>query len=264
MQKQLLLIPLTFLFVIFSIFTSSAQKPKIDMAIQKEFLQQKAKHYQQLYSVEQQKTANQDDYDVRYYSLDLTPDPTTSILSGQVEVVAEVISPSLDHVELNFWDGMTITDIHRTDSPDEQLNYTHTSDLLSIDLHSSFTQGEEFRVVIGYNGKPQNSGYYSFDFGRYGGEPMIGTLSEPFGARVWWPCKDVNSDKADSVDIRVTSVDIRVTVPNDLIVASNGTLRETTIEGDLTTYWWHEQYPIATYLVSIAIHPYRVYYEIPV
>jgi hypothetical protein len=83
---------------------------------------------------------------------------------------------------------------------------------------------------------------------------MIGTLSEPFGARVWWPCKDVNSDKADSVDIRVT-------IPNDLIVASNGTLREKNIEGNLTTYWWHEQYPIATYLVSVAIYPYRVYYD---
>ncbi len=254
MQKQLLLIPLTFLFVIFSIFTSSAQKPKIDIDIQKEFLQQKAKHYQQLYSVEQQKTTNQDDYDVKYYSLDLTPDPTTSTLTGKVEVVAEVISASLDHVELNFWTGMTIIDIHRTDSPEAQLSYTHTSDLLSIILDSTYTQGEQFGVVIAYNGKPQNSIYSSFRFDSYAGEPLMWSFSEPFGARAWWPCKDVPSDKADSVDIRVT-------VPNEFIVASNGTLREKNIEGNLTTYWWHEQYPIVTYLVSVAIYPYRVYYD---
>ena len=56
-----------------------------------------------MYSTEQQITANQDDYDVKYYSLDLTPDPATSTLTGQVEVVAEVISPSLDHVELSVF-----------------------------------------------------------------------------------------------------------------------------------------------------------------
>jgi choline-glycine betaine transporter len=64
MQKQFLLIPLTFLFVIFSIFTSSAQLPQIDQTLQTKFMEQKAKHYQKLYTAEQQITANQEDYDV--------------------------------------------------------------------------------------------------------------------------------------------------------------------------------------------------------
>jgi len=254
MQKQLFFIQLTFLFVILSFYTSNAQPPKIDPDLQKEFIQQKAKHYQQLYSAEQQITANQNDYDVKYYSLDLIPDPQTSILSGQVEVVAQVISSSLGQVELNFWTGMAIIDIHHTDSPNEQLSYTRNDDILTIDLDSIYTQGEEFSVVIAYEGQPQNSVYNSFRFDSHAGEHLMWSFSEPFGARAWWPCKDVPSDKADSVDIRVT-------VPSKFIVASNGTLREKNIKGNLTTYWWHEQYPIVTYLVSVAIYPYTVYYD---
>jgi len=83
---------------------------------------------------------------------------------------------------------------------------------------------------------------------------MIWTLSSVFGARAWWPCKDVPSDKPDSMDIRVT-------VPSDLIVASNGLLRQTTAQNNATTYWWHEGHPIATYLVFLAIHPYEMHYD---
>jgi aminopeptidase N len=83
---------------------------------------------------------------------------------------------------------------------------------------------------------------------------MIWTLSQPFGARAWWPCKDVPSDKADSVDIKVT-------VPDSLIVASNGTLVRKETKENLTTYEWRERYPIVTYLVSLAIHPFTVYYD---
>ena len=79
---------------------------------------------------------------------------------------------------------------------------------------------------------------------------MIYTLNEPYGARAWFPCKDVPSDKADSMDIQIT-------VEKDLIVVSNGLLKSKTENTNSTTYWWHEEYPISTYLVSLAIHPYQ-------
>ncbi len=83
---------------------------------------------------------------------------------------------------------------------------------------------------------------------------MIWTFSQPWGARSWWPCKDIPSDKADSLDMRVT-------VPVNMVVASNGSLKQTTITGNEATYLWHEKYPIATYLVSLAIYPYEVHYD---
>ncbi len=233
---------------------SGAQLPKIDVGFREEMLSRKTNHYRRMLECQQQITTNQEQFDIRYYALDLAPDPATAHLTGIAELVAEVTAPTLDRVELNFWDGMTITGIHSSAAPDEALAFNRQNDLLTIHLERAYNQGEQFQITIRYDGHPQQSPYGSFNFDVHDGEPMIWTLSSVFGARAWWPCKDVPSDKPDSMDIRVT-------VPSNLIVASNGSLRQTEVNGNRTTYWWHEKYPIATYLVSLAIHPYEVHYD---
>lgn len=50
-------------------------------------------------------------------------------------------------------------------------------------------------------------------------------------------------------------------MPSGLIAASNGTLVDTEVNGDWITYHWQERYPIATYLVSVAIHPYKFFLD---
>ena len=246
-------IALIFIFQIFT-FVSYAQVPDIDISLKKDLILRKSAHYQEMIRCEQQKTANQDDYDVTYYALDLMPDPVTSILDGSVEVVGRVTTPTLEYVELNFWDGYTIGEIHPTDQSGVQLQHSRGNDLLTVILDRVYSMGESFRISIEYSGRPGDSGYYSFNFDTYGGAPMIWTMSSVFRARGWWPCKDVPSDKPDSIDVRVT-------VPSDLIAVSNGALRQTETIGNMTTYWWHEKYPIATYLVSVSIHPYEVIYD---
>ncbi|MGB5894450.1 MAG: M1 family metallopeptidase, partial [Ignavibacteriaceae bacterium] len=235
---------------------SFAQLSNQNINYRNEFFQTELNRLQQLMQCEGEITENQEDFDITYYSLDLTPDPVTSTLTSIVEIVGEVLSPTLDYVELNFWDGMNITDLHMSGSPGIQLNNTHSNDILSINLDREYAQGEIFSITVAYNGRPQDSEElgWGFGFDTHEGQPMIWSFSQPWGARVWWPCKDVPSDKADSVDIRVT-------VPNNLIVASNGSLIVTTTAGNNTTYWWHEKYPIATYLVSLAIYPYEVHYD---
>ncbi|MGD8306302.1 MAG: M1 family aminopeptidase [Ignavibacteria bacterium] len=231
-----------------------AQSPVVDVSVRDKMAQEKAKHYEQLLLAEQQMTSNQEAYDVKYYSLDLIPNPATSVLNGVVEIVVEVLTPTLNQVELNFWDGMSITEIYDSNFPAAQLNYNRSNDLLVIDLNHQYLQGEQFGIKVAYNGRPQESQYYSFFFSMYDGEPMIWTISSVFGARAWWPCKDIPSDKPDSVDIHVT-------VPDNFIVASNGALRQTTTAGNNSIYWWHEKYPIATYLVFLSIYPYDVHYD---
>jgi aminopeptidase N len=231
-----------------------AQIPKVDSDLMRDIAAQKEEHARRMMSCERRMTANQEDFDVTYYSLDLVPDPASSVLSGIVEVAGEILSSSLDYVELNFWDGMIVTDVHASDSPAVPLGFTLNNDILSVGLGRSYAQGESFRLTVTYYGLSQNSPYGSFGFGSHNGNTMIWTLSEPFGARAWWPCKDVPSDKADSVDIRVT-------VPDGLVVASNGALRQTVSSGGNTTWFWHEGHPISTYLVSLAIHPYEVHYD---
>jgi len=247
-----------FTFIIFVLLLISeytySQLPTIDPSFRDILIYGKNDYFQKMIYKTNQKTTNQEEFDISYYFLDLIPDPETSVLSGTVEIVAKVTGIDLDHIELDFWSGMNILDIHMTYNPGEMLYYTHMGDILYISLDKVYMPDEEIRVSIKYIGQPQNSPYNSFDFGIKDNKPMIWTLSQPFGARAWWPCKDVTSDKADSVDIKVT-------VPNDLIVASNGILREKVTSGEKTTYWWHEKYPIIPYLISLAIHPYIVSYD---
>ena len=198
------------------------------------------------------RTEAQSDYDAIFYDIDLKIDPGTETISGIVGVQGKSLISSLNKVELDLYSGLNVESVKN--DQDVELNYTHNSNLLTVTLDNPAINGNIFNIIINYNGKPQSSGFGSFGFDEHSGEPMIWSLSEPYGARDWWPCKDSPADKADSVNISLE-------VPTGLIAASNGKLIETEINGNWTIYHWQERYPIATYLVSIAIHPYTVFYD---
>ncbi len=192
------------------------------------------------------RTANQDLFDVHHYDLDLDLNPTTRILTGTVITTAEVTGTSLSTLDLNLAANMTVLGATAGGAP---VTTSRSGDVLTVNLDRSYALGETVVVTVSYSGNP--AGEY-FGWSSYAGSPMIWTLSEPFGARAWWPCKDLNTDKADSLDIRVT-------VPSSLIVASQGLLVSDTTMGSERTFHWKTNYPTATYLVSLAIHPYARY-----
>jgi hypothetical protein len=195
-------------------------------------------------------TANQLDYDVTWYDLDIELIPSTDTVAGTVTVTAEVVAASISTLELDLENtGMTVTACR---SGGFAAAFSHSGDILTVTLDQSYTTGEMVTVEVDYSGTPDAS-YGAFGFDTYNGADMIWSLSEPFGARSWWPCKDHPEDKADSVDVRVT-------VPDNLIVASNGLLvAQTPVSGSRTRFHWHEGYPITTYLVAVTAHPYTVY-----
>jgi len=191
-------------------------------------------------------TANQQAYDVHYYDLDLTPDPATQVLTGTVRMKASVVSGPLSTADLDFYANLTVDAVT---SGGVAATFSRSSDLLTVNLDRVYGNGEMMDVVVSYHGAPSAAG--SFGFNVANGRNLVWSLSEPFGARSWWPCKDAPEDKADSVDIRVT-------VPTGMITASNGTRIEATDNGTIAVTRWRERYPIATYLVSLASYPYTV------
>jgi aminopeptidase N len=131
--------------------------------------------------------------------------------------------------------------------------FNHNNDELAIDLDRVYNQDETISLVVYYDGIPGASGLGSFKFGTHGNQPIISTLSEPYGASDWWPNKDTPADKPDSADIWIT-------VTQSMIPISNGTLEEIIVNGNGThTYKWKEKYPIAAYLISMAITNYFQY-----
>ncbi|MCP4545060.1 MAG: T9SS type A sorting domain-containing protein [bacterium] len=191
------------------------------------------------------RTANQEDFDVLHYDLDMAVNTASNRFSGTLTATVEVIGAEISTIDLDFVTSMTVS---AATCGGSAATWSHASSLLTIDLDRTYTTGEQVTVSATYDG---NTGA-TVTWSSHQGNEAIWTLSEPYGARDWWPCKDDNRDKPETMDIRVT-------VPDDLIVASNGTLISDVDNGATRTFHWHSQYPIATYLVSLAIHPYTVY-----
>ena len=121
---------------------------------------------------------------------------------------------------------------------------------LTIFFNFPINSGEIDSVQIFYQGKPANDeGYFSRVQHLTG--HSIHTLSEPYGAMFWWPCKQGLTDKIDSLDIYVET-------DTAYKAASNGLLTSETLINDSTiVYHWKHRYPIATYLVAVAVTNYK-------
>jgi aminopeptidase N len=73
-------------------------------------------------------------------------------------------------------------------------------DLLTVTLPVTVPAGVFDSVAVTYHGVPPNTGFGSFVNSTHNGTPIVWTLSQPYGARDWWPCKQDLNDKIDSLD----------------------------------------------------------------
>lgn len=183
-------------------------------------------------------------FNVKYYKLDLRINHILQRISGNVRIDATADSNNLSSIFIDLASSLVVDSIKMNNT---LLPFTRNADKTFINFISPINQGQKFSITIFYNGVPSSSGFGSFTFGtRPGGQPSIYTLSQPYGTKDWWPCKDTPGDKADSADIWFT-------VSNPLKAVSNGKLTEIVNNGDGTsTYKWKVRYPIAQYLISLA------------
>ncbi len=187
---------------------------------------------------------------VTYYGLNLTLTYSPNYLKGIVTVNAKSMENGLTNFFLDLQDPLLVDSVLLNGT---KISFIHSSAKLNITLPRIYNYGEQFSLVIYYQGIPGSSGFGSFEFGSHNNQPAIWSLSEPYGASDWFPCKDTPADKADSSDVWVTC-------SNSLIAASNGTLQAVVDNGNGThTFKWKNIYPIAQYLISIAISDYTVY-----
>lgn len=133
------------------------------------------------------------------------------------------------------------------------LNWERKGDRVLVFKNGGWKEGARDSFEVFYGGNPigvtGNNGAYTYEFHASG--PIISTLSQPYGAPYWWPCKQSLSDKIDSIDIIVDT-------DKDFKVGTNGLLLSTT-SLDATTHrvHWKHRYPIAMYLVAIAVSNYE-------
>ncbi len=189
-------------------------------------------------------------FDVSYYRLSLTITPATSSLDGSV-LIRGISGQDLPaYLTLDLTNTLTVDSVHVAGLSS---SFTQEPSALTIHLAVQFRLGDQIELEVFYHGSPVPTQFGSFVMTTHAGSPWIWSLSEPYGARDWWPCKDTPSDKADSADIVITT-------DSALSVGSNGILMSVTAAGNgLSTWHWKERYPIATYLISVAISNYVRY-----
>jgi len=121
----------------------------------------------------------------------------------------------------------------------------------TVNLPTPKNAGDEFTVVVGYNGLAVSRGFGSIEFGTLSGNTSVFTLSEAYFAATWWPVKDGDFGlPGDNGDKFLPTV--WITAPSTLTSVSNGLLQGVdTLSGGRKRYRWSSSYPIAPYLVSI-------------
>ncbi len=187
-------------------------------------------------------------FDVSYYGLNLTIAINPQYLKGFITIKGVCREQGSALLRFDFMNSMHVDSVKVNGvlSP-----FTQNPTSIDIKLDFIFPSGLWLTVDIYYRGLPESTGFGSFMFGSHGDVPWIWSLSEPYGARDWFPCKDHPSDKADSADINVTC-------DSSFKVGSNGKLVAVINNGDGTrTHCWQERYPIASYLISVAITNYE-------
>lgn len=195
-----------------------------------------------------QATAASDNFDVRYYRCEWQVDPAVRSIKGKVTVYFTLRSAS-NSISLDLTSALINDSVKQRNG---HLNFQHSTNVIQVNFSTTLATGTFDSVSIYYHGVPATTGFGSFIQSNHGGVPVIWTLSEPYGSRDWWPCKNGLDDKADSIDVIITH-------PSIYRAASNGLLQSETVSASGTSTHWKHRYPIASYLICFAVSNYSVF-----
>ena len=227
---------------------------------------------QRLASTSVSHRAKMNRYDVKYYKLDLALENTSLNVAGSVWMRVRVGSQALDSLAFELYksptgsapavasllidsvvvNGRRSPGIRRA-GPDATaaLAVPAPANTLAdarIYYHGTAPSGNSAAIGNGLSNDDQvrvGSQTIPFD--------VTWSLSEPFSAHEWFPCKQVLTDKADSSDVWVTTAATNK-------VGSNGTLvRTVALPNNRVRCEWKSRQPIAYYLISVAVAPYLEY-----
>lgn len=213
-----------------------------------EFYAHEAKTLQEFISYGE-KSIPDTNIDVKFYYLDLSISIDFPYIEGVVSCEFEPVANNLSEIRLSLNSALTVDDVTGDVS-----SFIQTGDSILISLDAAYDPGEQLEVIISYHGVPVEAGGYKglrYET-HHGVEPIIATLSTPYLAHYWYPCKDGPSDKPDSVYVDVT-IPVQIVNGNEVIAVSNGMLENVIDNTSEKTYQWRHRYPIVTYYVMVAI-----------
>jgi len=189
-------------------------------------------------------------YDLTFHGVD----PNIPTLDGSTVIELESRADGLASLDLDLTSQMTVSAV--TVAPNGLASFSHVGDVLTVNLATAANTGDTLLVAVDYAGTPWNEGSGGFGgfwfsvFPKVAFSMGVGLNSDPPSMGfAWFPCYDWPCDKA-TVDFHVE------TLLNQAVVAT-GLL--TGVDSTATTHTWHwsHDYPVTTYLLAMAVAPYR-------
>ncbi len=193
-----------------------------------------------------------DIFDIHFYHLSINAETDNTYLSGSVELQAQA-KTDIDTIYLELSSVFHIDSIQINAKPCD--HYYLANDILYLIPTEIITNESFFSAQVFYNGIAptvgQGRGYNNANTNH--NTRASWTLSEPFYAKDWWPCKQDLKDKADSVWVFITTDKKNKAGSNGILTAS------IPLADNKIRYEWKSNYPIAYYLISIAVAEYMEY-----
>lgn len=191
-------------------------------------------------------------FDVYYYNINLDLDIPNKFISGSVDIYFEEVEDGVSAMQIDLFKNMKVFAIKNEKANDMQ--FKRDENAIFVERQEPTKKGTKSKITIVYEGNPVVAKDPPWDGGfvwkkDFKNNPWVGVACQQVGASIWWPCKDEQSDEADSVKISVT-------VPSDLMAICNGNLRNKTILGAKTKYEWFTSYPINNYNVTLNVGKY--------
>lgn len=190
-------------------------------------------------------------FKVNYYRCRWNIDPAVRYISGSVTSYFKILA-STNNIVYDFTNELTVDSVIFRK---HKIGFLQKSNkTLVINFQTIMAANKTDSVSVFYHGVPPDSGDFTGGFVQSTHEetPVIWTLSEPYGAAGWWPCRNGLDDKADSIDVYITH-------PSKYKASGNGMLVNTITNGSNTTSHYKHRYPIASYLVAFAVTNYSIF-----
>jgi aminopeptidase N len=202
--------------------------------------------------------AQMEKYDVKEYILDLNISNTSTEISGSAITNALVVTSVLDTFAIELINtivpNQTYMIVDSVFVDGTKHDFIHSDEIVVVPLQQVILQNVMFSVQIYYhgNGTPctQTDGNGIAKY-TYSGVTSTVTYSEPLSSKVWWPCKQDLTDKADSLTFFITTDATNKTGSNGLLISTEN------LPNGKVKYKWKSKYPIAYFLVSFCVGNYE-------
>ena len=186
-------------------------------------------------------------FQVTYYRCFWEIDPAVRYIKGSV-TSHFITNTATNNISYDLSSQLAVDSVYFHGS---KISFSRPVDIVQINFPINIPQSQKDSVTIFYKGVPSSTSFGSFETSIHNSVPVLWTLSEPYGSKEWWPCRNGVDDKADSIDIIVSC-------PNGYRTSSNGQLINETDNGVTRIAHYRHRYPIASYLVAIAVTNYKI------